>query len=131
MRQPSRSLVHVDDICTVGLKSRCDRFRDELVRLVQVKTSRELRWFGNCHYSWDRERGTLTISQKTFAYELGKMFQVISEQNVPLRVGVKLEKFDDDKLVENWACRVLVASLMWLSTSTRPDILNVVGTVAR
>ena len=58
-----------------------------------------------------------------------------SEQSVPLRVGVKLEEFDEDEGVENWPFHELVGSLMWLSTSARPDISNamraVAGTVRR
>ena len=42
---------------------------------------------------------TLTISPKTFANELVKHFCVTSKQSVPLRVGVKLEEFDDDEKV--------------------------------
>ena len=38
--------VHVDDIFAVGLKSRCDVFRDELNRMVPVKNLGELRWYG-------------------------------------------------------------------------------------
>ena len=49
--------------------------------------------------------GTLMISQKTFADELVKTFFVTSRQSVPLRVGVKLEKFDEDERVENWPFR--------------------------
>ena len=37
------AVVHVDDIFAVGLKSRCDVFRDELDRLVPVKNLDELR----------------------------------------------------------------------------------------
>ena len=34
--------VHLDDMFTVGLKSRCDRFRDKLNHLVPVKNLGEL-----------------------------------------------------------------------------------------
>ena len=85
------AVVHVDDIFAVGLKSRCDVFRDELNRMVSVKNLGELRWCGGCHYTREREMGTLTISQKTFADEL-----------VKLRVGIKLEEFNEDEMVENW-----------------------------
>ena len=115
------AVVHVDGIFAVGLKSRCDVFRDELNRMVLVKNLGELRWYG----------GTLTISQKTFADELVKEFCVTSTQSVPLPVGVKLEDFDEVEMIENWPFRELVGSLMWLSVSTRPDISNAVRAVAR
>ena len=75
--------------------------------------------------------GTLKISQKTFADELVKKRCVTSTQSVPLRVGVKLEEFNENKTVENWPFRELVGSSMWLSISTRPDIVNAVRAVAR
>ena len=85
------AVVHVDDIFAVGLKSRYDVFRDELNRMVPVKNLGELRWYGGCHYTTrEREMGTLTISQKTFADELVKTYCVTSTQSVPLRVGIKL-----------------------------------------
>ena len=55
------------------LKSRCDVFRDELNRMVPVKNLGELRWYGGCHYTRERELGTLAISQKTFADELNSI----------------------------------------------------------
>ena len=72
--------------------------------------------------------GTLIISQKTFADELVRKVCVTSTRSVPLRVGVKLEEFEEDERVENWPFRELV---MWLSISTRSDISNVVRAVAR
>ena len=125
------AVVHVDDIFAVGLKSRCDVFRDELDRMVPVKNLGELRWYGGCHYTREREMGTLTISQKTFADELVKKYCVISTQSVPLRVGGKLEEFNEDEIIESWPFRELVGSLMWLSISTRPDIANAVRAVQR
>ena len=106
------AVVHVDGIFAVGLKSRCDVFRDELNRMVPVKNLGELRWYGGCHYTREREMGTLTISQKTFADELVKTFCMTSTQSVPLQVGVKLEECDEDERVENWPFRELGGSLM-------------------
>ena len=99
--------------------------------MVPVKNLGELRWYGGCHYTREREMGTLTISQKTFADELVKTFCVTSTKSAPLRVGVKLEESDEDKRVGNWPFRELVGSLTWLSISTRPDISNAVRAVAR
>ena len=99
--------------------------------MVPVKNLGELREYGGCHYTREWGMGTLTISQKTFADELVKNNCVISTISVPLRVGVKLEEFDEDERVENWPFRELVGSLMWLSISTRLDISNAVRAVAR
>ena len=104
--------MHVDDIFAVGLKNRCDVFRDELDRMVPVKNLGELRWYGGCHYTRKREMGTLTISQKTSTNELVKKLCVTSTQSVPLPVGVKLEEFNENEKVENWPFRKLVGSLM-------------------
>ena len=120
------AVEHVDDIFAVGLKGRCNVFRDELNRMVPVKNLGELRWYGGYHYTREREMGTLTIYQKTFADELVKKVCVTSTKSVPRRVGVKLEEFDEDERVENWPFRELVGSLMWLSIPTRPDISNAV-----
>ena len=92
--------------------------------MVPVKNLGELRWHGGYHYTWEREMGTLKISQRALADELAEKFCVASKKSVPLCVGVKLEEFDEDDRVENRPFRELVGSLMWLSTSTRPDISN-------
>ena len=106
-------------------------FETSLNRMVHVKNLGELRWYGGCHDTQEREMGNLTISRKPFADELVKTFCVTSTQSVPLRVGAKLEEFDEDERVEKWPFRGLVGSLMWLSISTRPDIANAVRAVAR
>ena len=94
-------VVHVEDILAVRLKSRYDVFRDESNRMAPVNNLGVRRLYGGCHFTPKREMGTLTIFQKTFADELVKTFCVTSKQSVPLRVGVKLEEFDEDERVEN------------------------------
>ena len=58
-------------------------------------------------------------------------FDVTSTQNVPLRVGLKLDEFDVDEETDSSPFRELVGGLMWLAISTRPDISNAVRSVAR
>ena len=109
------AVVHVDDIFAVGRKERCDRFCMDLIGMIPVKNLGELKWYGGCFYSRDRDRGTLTISQHSFAQDLVKKFCVDSVQNVPIKVGAKLENFSEDDVTEDWPFRELVGSLMWLS----------------
>ena len=114
------SVVHVDDIFGVGQKERYDRLYVDLNRTIYVKSLGELKWYGGCQCSRDREMGTLTISQQSCAEKLVKNFRVTSVQSVPLRVGDKLEEFDEDEETESWPFREL-AGLLWLAISIRPN----------
>ena len=82
-----------------------DRLCVDLNRTIPVKNLGELKWYGGCRYSRDRKRGTLTISQQSFAEELVKKFRVTSLQSVLLRVGVKLGEFDEDDETVSWPFR--------------------------
>ena len=54
------AVVHVDDIFAVGQKERCERLCADLNRAIPVKNLSELKWYGGCRYSRDREKGTLS-----------------------------------------------------------------------
>lgn len=125
------AVVHVDDIFAVGKQNRCDQMCEDLNQMMPIKNLGELRCYAGCQFLRDREHGLLTISQKTFSDALVEKFGMISERRVPFGVGVKLDEFDEDEMTENWPFRELVGSLMWLATSTRPDISNAVRAVAR
>ena len=60
-------VVHVDYIFAPGQKERCDRLCVDLNQTIPVKNLGDLKWYGRCRYSRDRKRGTLTISQQSFA----------------------------------------------------------------
>ena len=77
-------------------------------RTIPVKNVGEFKWHVGCRHSRDGERGTLTTSQQSFAEELVTKFRVTSVQSVPLRVGVKLEGFDEDEGTESCPFRELV-----------------------
>ena len=94
--------------------------------MTPVNNLDELRWYEGCYYSWDRDRGILTISQKQFADALVITFYVTSKQSVPLRAGE-----NEDEGVGNWPLRALVRCLMWLSASTHPEFPHVERAVAR
>ena len=125
------TVVHVDDILAVGLTARCDKFCEDLNRLVPISNLGELRWYAGCRFSRDRDAGALTISQQAFAKNTAAKFDVSSGRNTPLSTGLKLEEFDKNESVGDWPFHELVGCLMWLANQTRPDIANAVRAVAR
>ena len=46
-------VVHVDDIFSIGLKSRCDKFGIDLNRYVPITNLGELRWYAGCRFPGD------------------------------------------------------------------------------
>ena len=107
--------MHVDDIFAVGQKERCYRLGVDLNRTIPVMNLGKLKWYGGCRYLRDRKRGVLAISQQSFAKKLVNKFDMTSVQNIPLRVGLKLDEFDVEEKTENRPFRELVGGLMWLA----------------
>eukprot|EP00904_Undaria_pinnatifida_P006166 jgi/Undpi1/267/HiC_scaffold_1.g00263.m1 len=99
--------------------------------MVPVKNLGQLRWYSRRFYDRDWEKGTLKISQQTFAEQLADEYGIEYGRSVPLSIGTKLADFDKNEASGNWPFRELIGSLMWLSTQTRPDISNAVRAVAR
>ena len=124
-------VVHVDDIFSIGLKSRCDKFGIDLNRHVPVTNLGELRWYAACRFSRDAVFGTVTMSQQAVAEKIVVKFGVTQNRETPMVVGLKLEQFDADEPDVEESFRSLVGHLMWLVNQTRPDILNAVRAVAR
>ena len=124
-------VVHVDDIFSIGLKSRCDKFGVDLNRYVPITNLGELRWYAGCPFSRDAVLGTVTMSQQVVAETIVAKFGVTQNKETPMVVGLKLEQFNADEPDVEEPFRSLVGHLMWLANQTRPDILNAVRAVAR
>ena len=124
-------VCHVDDLFVCGKKERCERFAEDLGKMVPVTNLGELKWYSGCRYDRDREQGRLTISQQRTTEELVEEYGITKGRSIPLGGGVKLGDFDPEEEPTIMPFRELVGSLMWLSTQTRPDISNAVRAVAR
>ena len=124
-------VVHVDDIFSIGLKSRCDKFGVDLNRYVPITNLRELRWYAGCRFSRDTVLGTVTMLQQAVTEKIVAKFGVTQNKETPMVVGLRLEQFNADEPDVEEPFRSLVGHLMWLANQTRPDILNAVRAVAR
>ena len=124
-------VVHVDDIFSVGLKSRCEKFGRGLNENVPISNFEKLPLYAGIRFSHDLALGTVTLSQKAFVENLVAKFGVNRNKETPIAVGVKLENFDAHEPDVHKPFRSLVGHLMWLANQTRPDTLNAVQAIAR
>ena len=69
-------VVHVDDIFSIGPKSRCDKLGIDLNRYVPITNLGKLRWYACCRFSCDAVSGTVTMSQHAVAEKIVVKFGV-------------------------------------------------------
>ena len=103
---------------SVGCKSRCDRFCEDLGRVVLGNNLGELRWYGGCQFTRGRPNGLLKVSQKTFTDYLMETFGAVTEKRISMPVGINMEELSSDEPVGTWPFRELNGDLMCLVTQT-------------
>ena len=84
-----------------------------------------------CSFERDTDEGTLTISQMNFASALVERFGITTECDTPSSPSVELLPRSEDEPQTTEPYREAVGSLMWLANTTRPDLAQAVGAVAR
>ena len=124
-------VVHVDDLFSIGRKSRCDQFGRDLNQFVHITNLGELRLYAGCRFSRDFDSGTIAIPQQTVPEDMVEKFGVTCTKETPMVVGLRLDDFDPTEPNVDEPFRSLAGHLMWLVNQTRPDILNAVRAVAR
>lgn len=75
-------VVHVDDIYSIGRKSRGDQFGRDLNKYVPIDNLGELRWFAGCRFEQDKRSGTIKMSQPAYALETVEKFGVVRSKDL-------------------------------------------------
>jgi len=127
--------VYVDDI-VVACKSevRLKEFKQGLCRKFEVKDLGKLRHFLGIKVVQDEVSGDVWIGQSVYVGKVLERFGMQEAKSVatPVDTSTKLVKAtEDDEVFDRAVYQSAVGSLLYLSTSTRPDIAFAVGNVAR
>ena len=124
-------VVHVDDILISGDEKDVKEVERILNSKFPVNNLGEVNWYMGCAVRRDWDRGTISVSQTTFADTLLKRFDVQGFSDVPASVSAQLGPTTGADTRVKRPYRNAVGGLMWLATVTRPDIANAVRTLAR
>lgn len=132
--------VYVDDM-TIAAKSRdaVDKIIQQLKKYFKLRELGPTTWLLGVAVDHDRNRGTLTLSQRQYALDILDRFGMSNCDTVvsPLDPSVKLSKQQSPKSYEEALemCGVLyinaVGALAYLAIATRPDLAYAVGVLAR
>ncbi len=103
----------------------------------QIKDLGELSWFLGIRITRDRAKGTISLSQDTYATRLLEKYglQDAKVAKTPMASGSTLRRFtsDTEMLDADGAStyREIIGSLMYLGTQTRWDIAYTLGILSR
>ena len=123
--------VYVDDLLIGGSEEDCESLLASLNKTFPTNDLGECTWYDGCGIERDVELGTINFSQEAYVESLMKRFDVQSISDIPASPGADPGPKQDDEPGGDWPVREAIGSLMWLSTTTRPDITNAVRAVAR
>ncbi len=127
--------VYVDDIILGGNNGiRIKEVKKELSKKFEMKDLGKLHHFLGVAVNQDQKTGSIWIGQASYIRKLLQKFEMSDCKPVksPANPGVKLTSSGDgDYVCDEKIFRVLIGSLLFLSTRTRPDIAYAVGCAAR
>ena len=127
--------LYVDDLIISGSKlSTVERFKSQLKQRFNMKDLGPLTSCLGMEIKQDPTNGTITVSQSKYIGEILRRFGMSDKMSrsspVPMEPGLKLFACKD-AATSNYPYREVVGSLMYLMTSTRPDISFAVGKLSR
>jgi hypothetical protein len=125
-------LVYVDDMILVGnSREELEQVARSIGAMFEVRDLGEPTHFLGMEIVRDQEKGTLRLTQRRAIEELLTKFgmQDCKPNSTPFVAKVQLEP--DLENPTDMPYRELVGSLMYLSITTRPDIAQAVGVLAR
>ena len=124
-------VVHVDDIKIAATKEITDSVVSNLNKRFPATHLGEATWFMGIEYKRDREKGTLEISQTRFIRNVVERFGITKTSSIPASPSLDLRHVSNEKPAADANYREMVGSLIWITNSTRQDIVNAVRAVAR
>ena len=77
------------------------------------------------------ELKTLKLSQEGAIMKLAEKYDIEQTGTIPMKTNVKLIKEGTPLDIDTFPCNELIGSMLYLSTSTRPDISYAIGVLSR
>jgi Reverse transcriptase (RNA-dependent DNA polymerase) len=127
-------ITHIDDMIIFGENSAIiAENHEKLVKEMELTNLGEVKYFLGIEISRNRQKQTITLNQKGYIQRLIDGFaKGLAVKPNPCALGVRLEP-NPEKASESeiHQFQQQIGSLMYLMTSTRPDLAFLIGQLAR
>lgn len=123
--------IYVDDILFMSEDpNMLEKFKNHLKRDLDLKYAGLVKYCLGINFK--QENGMVAMSQQSYIRELLNRFDMAEANTVscPMDPGIKLKRSDKCDM-EGLPYRELVGGLLYLATSTRPDIANTVSKLSQ
>ncbi len=127
-------VTHVDDFLTLTPTAKASaELKKDILSLFHVRYLGVPTKFIGFDVKIDSALGTIKISQEQTIKDLAARFDLLTAKPriIPLSTAEKLTCEGEPLDIERYPYSSLVGGLIWISTSTRPDIAYAVGSLAR
>ena len=125
-------MVYVDDILILSPeKSLIEEVKKEILCRFDGRELKNSKTFLGLEISRDRESKLIKLSQENAILKLVDKLGIEHGNKIPMKANVKLQKEGEILDTNTYPYNMLVGSLLYLSTSTRPDISFAVGVLSR
>jgi hypothetical protein len=128
-------MIYVDDIIITGpIRQDIEDFLIDLCAAFRTRNLGKLTYFLGINVDYDQSHKRLLLSQTTYINQLLDKFGANIDHGAPTPIipGLKMEPpSNPEEVVDQQKYKSVVASLIYLSTSTRPDIALTVSLLSR
>ena len=130
-------IVYVDDVLIVArTKAICNNIKKLLSRHFEVRDLKESAYFLGIKISRDRGTRVVRLSQRRHILDLIRKFKLHNTKSRAIPMGVDFERAHGSTIACNtdaneYPVRAVIGALMFLATTTRPDIMYCTSYMSR
>lgn len=125
-------LIYVDDIIAAGKSRGCAQtFMDALTTKYKASEVQDLNWMLGMKVEQDLNKGISKISQKQLIQDKVQLFGLQQSKPVSTPLTPNFNNYDIQPSQKLEPFREIIGGLMYLATTTRPDIMFAVSLLSR
>jgi len=127
-------IIYVDDmILAASNKILLEDMKDKLISRFESRTLGEPTYFLGMNLSYEKESGTVLLSQQTYIEALVEKYELQFKfpKTLPLAPGMVMVKQQGEDMYKPAEYGSLIGALLFVAVSTRPDVAFAVGLLAR